>query len=126
MVNARNNFPSQSDLRGEMVTEKPSEIRKVAFLGNYLPRKCGIATFTADLRCVLETERQTTDTAGDATAERSACGMLLLAESNYEVRYMGCDAKREGSKSGTNPNGAAFKEPSDKRPSRICRHEKPC
>src|SRR6266550_643232 len=26
-----------------------SEIGKLAFLGNYLPRKCGIATFTADL-----------------------------------------------------------------------------
>jgi glycosyltransferase involved in cell wall biosynthesis len=26
-----------------------SEIRKLALLGNYLPRKCGIATFTADL-----------------------------------------------------------------------------
>src|SRR5437762_10195220 len=26
-----------------------SEIRKLAFLGDYLPRKCGIATFTADL-----------------------------------------------------------------------------
>src|SRR5882724_11309935 len=26
-----------------------SEIRKLAFLGNYLPRKCGIATFTADI-----------------------------------------------------------------------------
>lgn len=26
-----------------------SEIRRVAFLGNYLPRQCGIATFTADL-----------------------------------------------------------------------------
>jgi len=26
-----------------------SEIRKIAFLGNYLPRKCGIATFTADI-----------------------------------------------------------------------------
>jgi glycosyltransferase involved in cell wall biosynthesis len=26
------------------------DIRKVAFLGDYLPRKCGIATFTADLR----------------------------------------------------------------------------
>lgn len=26
-----------------------SKIRKVAFLGDYLPRKCGIATFTADL-----------------------------------------------------------------------------
>ena len=24
-------------------------IRKVAFLGDYLPRKCGIATFTSDL-----------------------------------------------------------------------------
>src|SRR5215204_2801580 len=31
-------------------SEKPTEIRKVAFLGDYLPRKCGIATFTSDLR----------------------------------------------------------------------------
>ena len=27
-----------------------STIRKVAFLGNHLPRQCGIATFTTDLR----------------------------------------------------------------------------
>jgi glycosyltransferase involved in cell wall biosynthesis len=27
----------------------PSSIRSIAFLGNYLPRKCGIATFTSDL-----------------------------------------------------------------------------
>jgi glycosyltransferase involved in cell wall biosynthesis len=26
-----------------------SEIKKIAFIGDYLPRKCGIATFTADL-----------------------------------------------------------------------------
>jgi hypothetical protein len=26
-----------------------SSIRTMAFLGNYLPRKCGIATFTSDL-----------------------------------------------------------------------------
>ena len=26
-----------------------SEIRKIAFIGNYLPRKCGIATFTSDV-----------------------------------------------------------------------------
>src|SRR5881397_1001097 len=26
-----------------------SDIRKIAFIGDYLPRKCGIATFTADL-----------------------------------------------------------------------------
>ena len=28
-------------------------IRKIAFLGDYLPRKCGIATFTTDLRCAV-------------------------------------------------------------------------
>ena len=33
-----------------------SAIRKVAFLGDYLPRKCGIATFTADLRCSVAVE----------------------------------------------------------------------
>src|SRR5262245_469086 len=35
---------------------KPSDIRKVAFLGDYLPRKCGIATFTTDLRCAMAKE----------------------------------------------------------------------
>lgn len=34
----------------------PSAIRKVAFLGDYLPRKCGIATFTTDLRCAVAKE----------------------------------------------------------------------
>jgi len=34
----------------------PSAIRKVAFLGDYLPRKCGIATFTTDLRCSVARE----------------------------------------------------------------------
>jgi glycosyltransferase involved in cell wall biosynthesis len=29
--------------------EKLSQIKNVAFVGNYLPRKCGIATFTSDL-----------------------------------------------------------------------------
>jgi glycosyltransferase involved in cell wall biosynthesis len=29
--------------------ETRSEIRRIAFLGDYLPRKCGIATFTSDL-----------------------------------------------------------------------------
>lgn len=31
----------------------PSIINRVAFLGDYLPRKCGIATFTKDLRCAV-------------------------------------------------------------------------
>jgi len=33
-----------------------ANIRKIAFLGDYLPRKCGIATFTTDLRCAIATE----------------------------------------------------------------------
>ena len=36
--------------------ESASAIRKVAFLGDYLPRKCGIATFTTDLRCAVAAE----------------------------------------------------------------------
>ena len=36
--------------------EPTSAIRKIAFLGDYLPRKCGIATFTTDLRCSVAAE----------------------------------------------------------------------
>ena len=31
-----------------------AKIQKVAFLGDYLPRKCGIATFTHDLRHAVD------------------------------------------------------------------------
>lgn len=34
------------------------EIRKVAFVGDYLPRKCGIATFTSDLLAAIAAEPQ--------------------------------------------------------------------
>src|SRR5438874_5519792 len=40
----------------EETTPAPSEIRKIAFLGDYLPRKCGIATFTSDLLAAVATE----------------------------------------------------------------------
>jgi glycosyltransferase involved in cell wall biosynthesis len=36
--------------------EKPSEIAKIAFVGDYLPRKCGIATFTSDALCAIAGE----------------------------------------------------------------------
>jgi glycosyltransferase involved in cell wall biosynthesis len=32
---------------------KQPSIRNIAFVGDYLPRKCGIATFTTDLRCAI-------------------------------------------------------------------------
>lgn len=36
--------------------EKQTNNKKIAFLGDYLPRKCGIATFTTDLRCAVAAE----------------------------------------------------------------------
>ncbi len=36
--------------------EGASQIREIAFLGNYLPRKCGIATFTSDLLSAVAAE----------------------------------------------------------------------
>ncbi len=41
---------------GQSFMQQPSDIRKIAFLGDYLPRKCGIATFTTDLRCAVAAE----------------------------------------------------------------------
>jgi glycosyltransferase involved in cell wall biosynthesis len=38
-----------------------SEIRKIAFLGDYVPRKCGIATFTSDLLEAISAERPKTE-----------------------------------------------------------------
>ncbi len=37
-------------IRTEFPVTRRSEIRKIAFVGDYLPRKCGIATFTHDMR----------------------------------------------------------------------------
>ena len=37
------------------------EIRKVAFIGDYVPRKCGIATFTADLRTAVVSQYPSTE-----------------------------------------------------------------
>lgn len=36
--------------------QESNNIRKIALLGNYLPRRCGIATFTFDLCQAISTE----------------------------------------------------------------------
>jgi glycosyltransferase involved in cell wall biosynthesis len=50
---AANEF-SRLTPRGAM--EKETRTHKIAFLGDYLPRKCGIATFTTDLRRAVAAE----------------------------------------------------------------------
>jgi glycosyltransferase involved in cell wall biosynthesis len=40
--------------------EQKSTIKRIAFIGNYLPRQCGIATFTTDLCEAVATEYTTT------------------------------------------------------------------
>ena len=42
-------FPNPSGKKVGPVVKTESSVRTIAFLGNYLPRKCGIATFTSDL-----------------------------------------------------------------------------
>ena len=37
------------------------KFRQIAFLGNHLPRQCGIATFTADLSGAIAAEFPTAD-----------------------------------------------------------------
>jgi hypothetical protein len=51
-----------SPIRMGQATGKPkgrsefcTPLRKVALLGSYIPRKCGLATFTADLRAGIAT-----------------------------------------------------------------------
>ncbi|MEX0611605.1 MAG: glycosyltransferase family 4 protein [Pirellulales bacterium] len=38
-----------------------ADVRKIAFIGDYLPRKCGIATFTHDLRQAVATQYPETE-----------------------------------------------------------------
>jgi len=48
-----------------------STIDRMAFIGNYLPRQCGIATFTTDLCEAIATEYSDTTCFADIEAEQS-------------------------------------------------------
>jgi glycosyltransferase involved in cell wall biosynthesis len=45
-----------------METDHHANMRKIAFIGNYLPRKCGIATFTTDIVGALTREYEGLET----------------------------------------------------------------
>jgi glycosyltransferase involved in cell wall biosynthesis len=50
-----------SELDSTRLMKRNSEIQKIAFVGDYLPRKCGIATFTYDLCTSVSTQYPGTD-----------------------------------------------------------------
>lgn len=58
--------------------QKLSYPRKIALIGNYLPRQCGIATFTTDLRASLAEENPTGD-----------CWVLAMNDIPEGYRYPG-------------------------------------
>ena len=64
--------------------QPPTDIRKVAFLGNYLPRKCGIATFTTDLRCAIAKEFPALQCLVVPVNDR-ACGYDYPPEVRFEI-----------------------------------------
>jgi glycosyltransferase involved in cell wall biosynthesis len=58
--------------------QKDSYPNKIALIGNYLPRQCGIATFTADLRASLAAENPTGD-----------CWVIAMNDVPQGYRYPG-------------------------------------
>src|SRR5882762_2086014 len=54
----RSRSPSKEQHRGAFVTP----IRRIAFIGNSLPRRCGIATFTTDLQQAISNSRPKPET----------------------------------------------------------------
>jgi hypothetical protein len=58
--------------------QKDSYPNKIALIGNYLPRQCGIATFTTDLRASLAAENPTGD-----------CWVIAMNDVPQGYRYPG-------------------------------------
>ena len=70
--------------------QPPSDIRRIALLGDYLPRKMAPADATADraVRGCVSIQRTPISTIpADATADRAVRGLLLPAGSNHGVHF---------------------------------------
>ena len=68
-----------------------SDIRKIAFLGDYLPRKCGIATFTHDMCTSLATRFPSSDCFAVPVNDRPG-GYDYPAEVRFEIEEQELDS----------------------------------
>ena len=59
-------------------SDRLSQIRKIAFLGDYLPRKCGIATFTTDLLTAIATEHPQTQCFAVPVNDPAVAGVKVM------------------------------------------------
>lgn len=81
----------QGILRGasqfEVVCPPPPRCRidRIAMIGNFPPRRCGIATFTADLRSALLAMRPSLECSVTAMTDRDS-GYSYCDKVNYEIR----------------------------------------
>ncbi len=64
--------------------QRPAAVRRVAFVGNYVPRKCGIATFTTDLCESIATEYPATNCIALAVNDRES-GYAYPTRVRFEI-----------------------------------------
>ena len=73
--------------------EKSSNVQKIAFLADYLPRRCGIATFTADLREAIATQYERLESFIVAMTDRAE-GYAYPSEVRFEIAEQDVSAYR--------------------------------
>jgi glycosyltransferase involved in cell wall biosynthesis len=73
--------------------EMPSNVRKIAFLSDYVPRRCGIATFTADLRQAIASEYPSFESSIVALTDRAE-GYDYPPEVRFEIPEQDISAYR--------------------------------
>ncbi len=73
--------------------EVPGNVRKIAFLSDYVPRRCGIATFTADLRQSIASEYPSFESSIVALTDRAE-GYDYPPEVRFEIPEQDISAYR--------------------------------
>jgi glycosyltransferase involved in cell wall biosynthesis len=71
----------------------PDDVQKIAFLSDYIPRQCGIATFTADLRGAIAQQYPTLQSSIIAVTDRSQ-GYSYPPEVRFEIAEQDISAYR--------------------------------